>query len=61
MDNNCEKCCHKRLCNYLSGELYGLNPEEEFQESCAGCCCGDGMVCNLGSGCLNFETEPILG
>ena len=64
--NGCEGCCHYRVCEYFSEEnQYDLSIQEgQIQamiDFCNGCCCGDGSICLQDEGCMNYETEPIMG
>ena len=63
--SNCKGCCHDGCCGYFSDlNTYSFNEENErkaFEEFCICCCCGDGVECNRGEGCDNYEAEPIMG
>ena len=56
--DGCEGCCHNTPCSYFEDEDRHTKTEEELIiEHCGGCCCGDGLECNKGMCCENYETE----
>lgn len=61
MNTTCDTCIHNTDCGYF--DATDMTEEEAFIEYCIGCCCGDGILCNRGSGsiCNNWEDKLILG
>ena len=56
--NGCDGCYHNHPCSYFEDEDSTNKSEKEMiEEHCYGCCCGDGLECNKGLGCENYETE----
>ena len=62
-EGDCRSCVHHDCCGYCDFFDATKSEQERFEEHCVGCCCGDGMVCNRGNGCENWEdgSEPLQG
>jgi hypothetical protein len=58
--NPCYGCAH-HTCLYSMFYDSNKTEEENEEEFCYGCPCGDGLECNRDSGkCTNYEIYPVL-
>lgn len=62
-EGDCRSCIHNNCCGYCDFFDATKSEQERFEEHCVGCCCGDGVTCNRGNGCENWEdgSETLQG